>query len=90
MNVIINIPNKTIEAVKAVMLAQCETEDQEREVVQTCDHLLNAEAPFLFDVDRVKTLFENDPDRGLLIQQLNQLYAALTMIIITIGDLDKM
>ena len=26
--VIIDIPNKTIEAVKAVMLAQCETEDQ--------------------------------------------------------------
>ena len=88
--VIIDIPNKTIEAVKAVMLAQCETEDQEQEVVQTCDHLLNAEDPFPFDVDRVKTLFENDPDKGLLIQQLNQLYAALTMLVIGIGDLDKL
>lgn len=90
MKVIIDIPNKTIEAVKAVMLAQCETEDQEQEVVQMCDHLRNAEDPFLFDVDRVKKLFDNDPDMGLLIQQLNQLYAALTMLIISIGDLDKL
>ena len=89
MKVIIDIPNKTIEAVKAVMLTQCENEEQECEVVQTCDNLLNAENPILFDVDRVKALFEDDPDKGLLIQQLNQLYAALTMLIINVGDLDK-
>lgn len=90
MKVLINIPNKAIEAVKAVMLTQCEKEEQEREVIQTCDNLLNAESPILFDVDKVKALFESDPDKGILIQQLNQMYAAITMIIINIGDLDKL
>lgn len=90
MKVLINIPNKAIETVKTVMLTQCEKEEQEREVIQTCDNLLNAESPILFDVDKVKALFEDDPDKGILIQQLNQMYAAITMIIINIGDIDKL
>ena len=90
MKVLIDIPEKTVEAVKAVMVSQCENENQEIEVKQTCDKLLTEEEPIPLDFDKAKALFENDPDKELLIQQINTLYASVTMLLIMQKDLDEL
>lgn len=73
MELIIDIPEKSLDIAKAYLLSSCDDEEQEKDIARYCDKLKAHEGPVSLNIDKVKDEFK---------QQLRDLRLALALIAI--------
>ena len=75
MKIIVEIPNKSIDMAKAVMMTGCDTKEQEYEIREVCERMKTSKDPMVIDFD------ETDFQRFKT--ELRQMYMAFTTLTIS-------
>lgn len=82
MKIIVEIPNKSIDMAKAVMMSGCDNEEQENELIAACEKMKASTEPMVIDFAETEyKMFE---------KELRQMYLAFASLTVSAMKMKEM